>query len=411
MRPWRRTVTGMAVFVAVAGGSTAAAAAEEPERATGEQVGQVAAAAAGPGVQDTYVPLPDLGLAPRRPDGGITLLRMPLSDLEGDFGVASRVRALPASTGYMYDRSKVVAGDFGDLTAGDDGTADHVIWHTGSDGGIRVYGVGGGRDTAPRLWRVLPHSGGWTWADSRPMAGDVNGDGWDDLVVVHRSRTGSIVWVMLSNGAKLGAPVRWGTIGGDFGSSRNYVADADGDAKEDLLTTSASASGFTTNVLLTKLDGTGSVGTSVSGAVFPTADGWSLSSTRQLAGDVDGDGLADLVTVDKTGSGGVRVSVSANCAAAEGDVCWGPPAGWQTLAGGWSWANSRQFLADTNGDSVDDLVSIHRSSTGGMLVWRHVSIRTTLDTPEQIANLTPGSGWLFSQSRESVANTWGVTTP
>jgi hypothetical protein len=401
----------MAVFVAVAGGSTAAAAAEEPERATGEQVAQAAAAESDPGALDTFVPLPDLGLAPRRPDGGMTLFRMPLSDLEGDFGVASRVRALPASTGYMYDKSKVIAGDFADVTAGDDGTADHVIWHIGSDGGIRVYGVGGGSDTNPRLWQVLKHSAGWTWADSRPMAGDLNDDGWDDLLIVHRARTGSIAWAMLSDHTKLGAPVRWGSVPGDFGSTRNSVADADGDFNADLLTTVASASGFTTNVLLTKLDGTGSVGSTVAGAFFPTADGWSFGYSRQLAGDVDGDGLADLVTVHKTGSGGVRVWVSANCSAAEGDVCWADPTVWQTLSGGWSWSNSRQYLADTNGDYVLDLVSLHRSGSGGIVVWRHVSDGTTFGTPEQLTNLTPAAGWNYSQTRDSVANTWGVLTP
>ena len=71
-----------------------ASASEEPERTTAEGVGSVEQAPdANPAV--TYVPLPDLGFAHRRPDGGINLFRSPLSDLEGDVGEVYRVRSLP----------------------------------------------------------------------------------------------------------------------------------------------------------------------------------------------------------------------------------------------------------------------------------------------------------------------------
>lgn len=416
---WRRAVAGLAVFVAVAGGSSIAAAEEWPQRATGEEVAEAAEAVGSAPAADAPVagaaaapvPLPDLGLAPRRPDGGMTLYRMPLSDLEGDVGTASRLRSLPMITGYSYDKAKIVAGDFADFTAGDDGTADTVIYHAGSDGSARIYVVGGGSDTAPRLLRVLPKSAGWSWADSRPLAGDVNGDAWDDLVIVHRARAGTIVWVMPSDGVGggLGAPVRWGSMPGDFGSTRNHLADADWDGVADLLTTGPGAVGvaFTTSVLLSRPDGSGSLGWRA-GASFTTAAGWSFADSRQLAGDVDGDGMADLVTIARSGSGGVLVWVSVNCSAADGDVCWEAPTRWQTLTTGWSFANSRQYLADTDGDFVDDLVSVHRSGSGGMIAWRHVSNRTVFTAPQQLANLTSASGWNWSSSKESVANTWGL---
>ena len=54
------------------------------------------------------------------------------------------------------------------------------------NGGVLVWAVGGGADTTPRLWQDL-RTGGWSWADSRPSVGDVNGDGWDDLVVLHKN--------------------------------------------------------------------------------------------------------------------------------------------------------------------------------------------------------------------------------
>jgi FG-GAP-like repeat len=407
---WRRRLGCLAVFAAVAGGSTTATAADGAQRTSGPQL-MAGSTAAGARTQSTPVALPDLGLAHRRPDGGINLFRMSLSDLESDMGRPARVDMLPASSGWSYDRARVVAGDFADVTSEDDGTADHVVWHYGSDGGVRVFGIGGGGDTRPRLWAVLPHSAGWTWADSRPMAGDVNGDGWDDLVIVHRARVNAIVWVMLSNGRALTAPRRWGIAVGDFATMRNEVADADGDGNEDLLTTTPGASGsstaFRTAVLLTRPDGTGSVGPTVPGQSFATAGGWSFAGSRQMAGDVTGDGLVDLVNVSRTGTTGITVRVSENCSPSTGHVCWHTPTVWQSLPT-WSFAGSRQYVADTNGDFEDDLVTVYRAGDGGMSVWRAPSTGTTLAAPQRIATLPASSGWNFSYCRESVADTWGL---
>ena len=354
------------------------------------------------------VPMPDLGFAHQRPDGGLNLFRMALSELEVGAGVARAVRSLPVTSGFRAAQSKVVAGDFGNLTPGDVGTADHVIWHAGSDGGVRMFTVAGSTDTAPRLQHVLRKSAGWSWADSRPLAGDLNGDGWDDVLVVHRGRATNLVWAFISDGTRLGPPQRWGSVPGDFGSMRNYVADADGDWNEDLITTAPASGSFRTTTLLTRPDGTGARAAADSHvATFRAADGWSLAYSRQMAGDVTADGLVDLVTVHRSGSGGLVVWVSASCSAADGDVCWEAPVKWQTLGSGWSFANSRQYLADTDGDYVDDLISVHRSGAGGIYVWRHLSDHTVLRAPQQIAALPTSAGWNWSLSRESVANTWG----
>jgi hypothetical protein len=130
--------------------------------------------------------------------------------------------------------------------------------------------------------------------------------------------------------------------------------------------------------------------------------------SRQPAGDATGDGLVDLVSVHRSGSGGVLVRVGANCSVDGGDVCWEKPRQWQNPATGWAFARSRQYLADTNGDDVEDLVSVHRSGAGGMFVRRHVSAGTRLGTPRQIGALATSAGWNWSLSRETVADTWGI---
>jgi hypothetical protein len=99
--------------------------------------------------------------------------------------------------------------------------------------------------------------------------------------------------------------------------------------------------------------------------------------------------------------------VHPNCATGQA-YCLGTPEIWQDLrTGGWSFAGSRQYLADTDGDWLEDLVSVHRQSGNpGMLIWRHLSTGSGLSSPQVIADLRTG-GWTYSVSREGVADTYG----
>jgi hypothetical protein len=62
---------------------------------------------------------------------------------------------------------------------------------------------------------------------------------------------------------------------------------------------------------------------------------------------------------------------------------------WQDLrTGGWSFAGSRQYLADTDDDFTDDLVSVHsQSGNPGILLWRHLSTGDGLQSPQIVADL------------------------
>jgi len=380
------------------------AAPAEPSPEVERTAGAVAAAA-------TPVPLPDLGLAARRGDGGITLFRMPLSELEAGFGVPQVVRGLPASSGYLYDRIKVLAGDFANFSVGDDGTADHILWRARGDGSIAVDVVAGGSSTTPRPLRVLSRSAGWSWTNSRPMVGDVNGDGWDDLVVRHASsRTRVNTFVLLSDGQTLGAPVHWLTephaqgvdksryLAGDFAQPGGVSADGADDLVKvwHIIQPGGRDGGF-------QVDACPNVGTGFDPQCYQIANattgGWSYPASRHLVGDVTGDGDDDLVTIH-SGRNGLTAWTWPS------DHFWDPAELWADLrSGGWSYTASRQYLADTDGDYLADLISVHRSGTGGIAVFRHISDGTSFAAPELIANLR--GGWNWSLSRESVANTWG----
>ena len=395
-RGWMRLVAAVAATIVVSGGSTALA--EEPERADGPT-----RTAGGTEAAEVVISMPDLGITHRLANGGMNLFRMPLSELEDGYGEIDTVRTL-STGGFSFDRSQTLTGDFGDLTPYDDGTADHIVWHGAADGSIRLWAIAGGADSTPRLWYTLRAP--FTYANARPMVGDITGDGWEDLVVrLWRGCNGSTcysdVWAFISNGRVLQAPRR--LVNGqdtlaNWRDSRNLLADVDGDGDKDWLSVVGTAGpGYDTTVRLS----TGTTFAAPGGPAF-SASGASLgfATTRTLAGDVTGDGAADLVTIARSGATGLAVWVQeAGMSAVQ----------WQDLtSGGWSFAGSRQYLADTDADGALDLVSVHRSSGTGLLVWRHVSNGTSaFAAPDNVADLRT-RGWNWSLSREGVADTIGV---
>jgi subtilisin family serine protease len=346
-------------------------------------------------------PAPELSIVRKLAGGGMSLWRMPLADQDAEFGKPALLTSL-STGGFTYDRSFSLTGNVADVTAADDGSPDQLLWHAGANGGALVWAVGGGSDRTPRLWHDL-RSGGWAWASSTPLIGDVTGDGWDDLVVRHATAAGdSIVWVFRSDGHRVGTPENWGRTLGP--AQRAILADVDDDGREDVLVaraTSSTGKGLAYDVQTVNGSGT-AVGTRT--AVFsgsPTA-GWSYASSRTLAGDVTGDGLVDVVTVHVGANNGLVVWVHRNCSSG-GSVCFAQPVLWQDLrTAGWSYSGSRQFLADTDGDGREDLVSQHSAgTTGGFMIWRHRSNGTQLLAPQLVTDLRAG-GWSYAGTRAAV---------
>ena len=128
---------------------------------------------------------------------------------------------------------------------------------------------------------------------------------------------------------------------------------------------------------------------------------------------MNGDGFGDLLTVHAQRGGAILVWAHLGFYdELNGTPCLDDPVVWQDLrTGGWSFAGSRQHLADTDGDGDGDLVSLHsQGGNPGILVWRHRSTRTGSSTPQIVADLRTG-GWSYSASRESVADLYGTLTP
>ncbi|TQN43912.1 subtilisin family serine protease [Blastococcus colisei] len=351
--------------------------------------------------EPAHVPATDVVTSHRLGVDSLNLWQMHVSEPHAGYGTSRLVETLDFG-GFSYSRSRTVSGSFGDLTSSDDGTADHVIWHAQPNGGVLLWAIGGGGDTTPRVLQDL-RTGGWSWAASTPMAADVTGDGLDDVVVRHTNGpSASNYWVFPATGGGFGSPQLWTQLSG--ATQRPVVADVDGDARADLVVARPAGTGGGLTYAVHRSTGDAFESTGQTVFTGPVSGGWSFDRSRTLAGDVTGDGLVDLVTAhDQSAGGGLLVWVHVNCTAGV-TACTEPVQIWQDLrTGGWSYAGSRQHMADTDGDGDDDLISMHsQGGNPGILVWRHRSTTTRLSTPDVVADLRTG-GWTYAVSRDTTA--------
>lgn len=217
--------------------------------------------------------------------------------------------------------------------------------------GYRIYGVPWDPDppdtvqgvydtTAMRQWGGAL-SGGFTFDATRHLVGDVTGNGYDDVVTIRRQPSGGLsVWVHRSTGTALTAP--------DL---------------EQLLVTGA----------------------------------WSFANSRQQLADLDGDDLMDLVSVHAQPGGGIRLWAHMSTGSS-----FEPPVRWDDLrTDGWSYSRSRQIAGDVDGDGRDDVVSAHRLADGRFSMWSHWSSGTAfLGTGQEWINSPyPFAGAQFAAAR------------
>jgi hypothetical protein len=182
------------------------------------------------------------------------------------------------------------------ILAGDvngDGKADLIAVNysaVAGSGSTWVMTSTGTGFTPPQLWASLAFNG-----SSAILAADVSGDGKTDLIAVNSGNT----WVMTSNGASFNAPRAWSSAPFGGTSAAVLAGDINGDGKVDLLAVSYNAAN---NV------GSTAVMTSTTGAGFNAPAVWSNQAfhgtSAVLAGDVNGDKIADLVAVNYNPSSG-----------------------------------------------------------------------------------------------------------
>ena len=359
---------------------------------------------------------PALDITHWLPYGGMNLWEVPLAQGEPGFGRPRLVTSLVGG-GWDFGSSRTEAGDFGNVSGVDDGSPDWLIPHLQPGGGVLLWVVGGGPDPTPRVWADL-RTGGWSWEHSRQMVGDVDADGLDDVVSVHRYQVapGDIrvnVWVHPNTGAGFATPVLWAQLQDTarpwlepFFQVRYALGDTDGDGRADLVSTapdSTPAYDWPDGLRHTVHVNTGSgFRTAGSSSVTPTGEWVSFSRGRELLADINGDGRDDLVNVQVKPGGGLDLWSRAST----GEVFSAQPTQLTSLyAGGWSFHLSRQVAADVDGDGRDDIVSMHAQPDGGSLLWLHRTnaLGTASEAPVVIGVLS-GGGWYYWGTRATAGH-------
>jgi hypothetical protein len=250
------------------------------------------------------------------------------------------------------------------------GFADLVIAGTGPTGsGVLEAHVLSGASNFGTWFSHWPTAAGYLNANDRLVMGDVNGDGRSDLVVVGIGPTGSgkLEVHALSGATGFSTWVgHWVTAAGYLGANdRLGMADVNHDDRADLviMATGPTGSGKLEAHVLNGATGFGSwLGN------WATISGYSGAADRQLVGDVNGDGRADLLVIGvgpSTSSGKIEVH------AMSGATNYSSWLGHWTTPADYLNANDRLVMGDVNSDGKSDLVIVGTGPTGSGKVEVH----------------------------------------
>ena len=228
-----------------------------------------------------------------------------------------------------------------------------------------------GPGTAP--YRSGP--GNWEWDRTKPVVGDFNGDGQRrprcDLQV-RRQRHGRACQERV--GQRPGRPIRWATPyrsgpgNWEWDRTKPVVGDFNGDGHDDLA--AIYKYGDSDMGVLVKHGSSLAYAGPVWTAPYRSGPGnWEWDRTKPVVGDFNGDGHDDLAAIYKYGDSdmGVLVKRGSPTGLTPG---LGVDAPYRSGPGNWEWDRTKPVVGDFNGDGHDDLAAIYKygDSDMGMLV-------------------------------------------
>ncbi|MBB6570593.1 hypothetical protein HPO96_26165 [Kribbella sandramycini] len=259
--------------------------------------------------------------------------------------------------------ARVRADSNGDGKADVTAVFDHGFGRTGI---WNLTSTGSGFHPGVMTWDTGEGTG-FSLAKVKPVQGDFNGDGRSDMAVF-RVGAGQRMWLYplpADGNTYLNPEASWMTSSADWSlaTARVVAGDVDGDQKDDIVVQTAGSGDDWQALVFRSSDG---FRTPVRWVRSAAGNPWSNSTP--LIADVDGDGKADLLSVRNLTGCRTTVDLYKSTGSAFGT----PTTVYDSAAGQVCWEKNRFAVADPDGDGRDDIVALYElaPSEASVLVLR-----------------------------------------
>lgn len=322
------------------------------------------------------------------------------------------IRNLAGADGWDWTKLKIAAGKFNS-----DQYADIALLHQRTDGGADIHvlygGVGTSIFTNVSYVRSLTATDGWDWTKMKVVAGDANGDAWDDLVISHKSTDGGAgIHILYGNvGVNMFAnSSTWvrtlpASQGWDWTKMKLALGRFNSDGAADLaILHQVTNDGADIHVLYGGSNAALFSNVTTIVRQLPATAGWAWSKIKIAAGDFNGDAWSDITLLHQLGDGGIGVHVLYGNT---GSYMFTNAATWiRNLAGsdGWDWTKAKVTASDFNGDAWSDIALLHQLGDGGIgvhVLYGNTGAYTFANTTTSIRSLSGTNGWDWNKVKVS----------